>query len=226
MRRLCAYASVMCTALVLALVASESVSSQELSTPPAPSVVRISRPQLTGSNEAPEGAAYAETAEVPRKNSDEEAKNANLQSINIHNQTEISDVPDSSLERSNNCDNNAEKTCPSPKPKEIVVFPREKKTAEKSKAVAAANERSLTVTAYAYCLNGRTASGKYTGMGCIAVDPSVIPLGSKIYVPGYGWGEAMDTGGGIYGNKIDIWLPTSAACYQWGVRKVTIKVKQ
>ena len=42
----------------------------------------------------------------------------------------------------------------------------------------------------------------------------------------YGWGEAMDTGGGIYGNKIDIWLPTSAACYQWGVRKVTIKVKQ
>lgn len=85
-------------------------------------------------------------------------------------------------------------------------------------------ERLITVKAYAYCINGRTASGEYTRKGCIAVDPRVIPLGKKIYVPGYGWGKSMDTGGSVRGNVIDIWYPTRSECMQWGVRTVTIKV--
>ena len=84
--------------------------------------------------------------------------------------------------------------------------------------------RSLSVLAYSYCLRGVTASGRYTKHGIIAVDPRVIPLGSRIYVPGYGWGIAADTGGLIKGNKIDLWKPTSRECYEWGVRRVTIKV--
>lgn len=84
--------------------------------------------------------------------------------------------------------------------------------------------RELTVEAYSYCLTGRTASGRYTEHGIVAVDPRVIPLGSKLYIPGYGWGIAADTGGAIIGNKIDVWLPTTSACYSWGVRGVTIKV--
>lgn len=84
--------------------------------------------------------------------------------------------------------------------------------------------RSLTVQAYAYCLNGRTASGRYTAPGIVAVDPRVIPMGSKLYIPGYGWGVAADTGGAIAGNKIDVWFPTLGQCYQWGVRPVTIQV--
>ena len=84
--------------------------------------------------------------------------------------------------------------------------------------------RALTVSAYSYCLTGRTASGRYTAPGIIAVDPRVIPLGSKMYVPGYGWGVAADTGGAIVGQKIDVWLPTLSQCYQWGVRRVDIKV--
>jgi 3D (Asp-Asp-Asp) domain-containing protein len=84
--------------------------------------------------------------------------------------------------------------------------------------------RRLTVTAYAYHLRGRTASGFPTRVGAVAVDPAVIPLGSRIWIPGYGWGRAEDTGGGIKGHKIDVWLPTASQCHQWGVRKLTIVV--
>lgn len=84
--------------------------------------------------------------------------------------------------------------------------------------------RTLHVQAYAYALRGRTASGRYTEPGIVAVDPRVIPLGSKLYIPGYGWGIAADTGGAIIGNKIDVWFPTTAQCFQWGVRPVTIQV--
>lgn len=87
-----------------------------------------------------------------------------------------------------------------------------------------AGGRSLNVMAYSYCLNGRTASGRYTSHGCVAVDTRVIPMGSKLYIPGYGWAVAADTGGAIVGNKIDVWFPSSGQCYQWGVRPVTIKV--
>lgn len=84
--------------------------------------------------------------------------------------------------------------------------------------------RELSVQAYSYCLQGRTASGRYTKHGIVAVDPRVIPLGSKLHIPGYGWAVAADTGGAIKGNKIDVWLPTNSACFQWGVRQVKIKV--
>lgn len=87
-----------------------------------------------------------------------------------------------------------------------------------------AGGRTLTVHASAYCLRGRTASGSYTQPGTIAVDPRVIPMGTKLYIPGYGWGRAADTGGIILGNRIDLWFPSSAQCYSWGVREVTITV--
>lgn len=82
----------------------------------------------------------------------------------------------------------------------------------------------MVVNARAYCLRGRTASGRYTKHGIIAVDPRVIPMGSRIYVPGYGWGVAADTGGMIIGRAIDLWMPTANECYQWGRRNVRIKV--
>ncbi len=84
--------------------------------------------------------------------------------------------------------------------------------------------RELSVLSSAYCLRGITASGSYVRHGTIAVDPRVIPMGSRIFVPGYGWGVAADTGGMIKGNVIDIWLPTARQCYDWGVRRVRIRV--
>ena len=82
----------------------------------------------------------------------------------------------------------------------------------------------LTVKSHAYCLRGLTSRGVPTRMGVIAVDPKVIPYGSKIYIPGYGWGTALDTGGAIKGNTIDIWMPTYSQCMDWGTRNIKITV--
>ncbi|MBI3925088.1 MAG: 3D domain-containing protein [Armatimonadetes bacterium] len=84
--------------------------------------------------------------------------------------------------------------------------------------------RKIRVTSFAYCLPGRTASGAPVHLGAVAVDPRVIPLGTKLYIPGYGYGRALDTGGAIQGNKIDVWFPSSAQCYGWGVRDITITI--
>lgn len=82
---------------------------------------------------------------------------------------------------------------------------------------------SITVTATAYCLGGTTATGMPVGRGVIAVDPGVIPLGSRVHVSGYGDAIAADTGGAIHGNKIDVWLPCGDA-HAWGVRTVTVTI--
>jgi 3D (Asp-Asp-Asp) domain-containing protein len=80
----------------------------------------------------------------------------------------------------------------------------------------------LTVSATGYALSGRTATGLPVGWGIAAVDPSVIPLGTHFYVPGYGEAVAADTGGAIYGSTVDLWFPTETQANAWGRRTVTI----
>lgn len=91
----------------------------------------------------------------------------------------------------------------------------------------------MTVTATAYTANdggisGITATGvnlnKNPNAKVIAVDPSVIPLGSKVYVEGYGEAIAADTGGAIKGNKIDVHVPSKSQAQNWGVKSVKVKV--
>lgn len=84
--------------------------------------------------------------------------------------------------------------------------------------------RTLVVDAVAYHLPGRTASGLPVGIGVIAVDPMVIPLGTRVFVPGYGAAVAADVGSAIKGNIIDLWMPSTAAARAWGRRTVTITV--
>jgi 3D (Asp-Asp-Asp) domain-containing protein len=82
--------------------------------------------------------------------------------------------------------------------------------------------RTLTVTSTGYSLQGRTSTGLPVGFGIVAVDPAVIPLGTRISIPGYGEGVAADTGGAVQGMTIDVWFPTLAQALAWGRRTVTI----
>ncbi|OJE52279.1 enterotoxin [Bacillus proteolyticus] len=99
--------------------------------------------------------------------------------------------------------------------------------------------RELTVEATAYTAhpseNGGTYGGRVlTAMGhdltanpnmkMIAVDPKVIPLGSKVWVEGYGEAIAGDTGGAIKGNRIDVLLGSDSASQKWGRKTVKVKI--
>jgi len=78
------------------------------------------------------------------------------------------------------------------------------------------------VLATAYSLPGSTASGLPVGPGIVAVDPTVIPLGTRMTIPGYGEGVAADVGTAIKGLRIDVWFPKLAQAQAWGLRRVTI----
>lgn len=71
---------------------------------------------------------------------------------------------------------------------------------------------------------GLTATGIYARRGIVAVDPSVIPLGTHVYVPGYGMGLAADTGGAIVGEKIDLCMEDAAEAWRFGRRMVKVYV--
>ena len=102
-----------------------------------------------------------------------------------------------------------------------------KKKAEKPK------EKTYRMVATAYTANCKGCSGitktginlrKNPNAKVVAVDPKVIPLGSKVWVQGYGDAVAGDTGGAIKGNKIDIHVKNKSTAYNWGRRTVTVKV--
>ncbi|MFF5997069.1 ubiquitin-like domain-containing protein [Lysinibacillus sp. KU-BSD001] len=102
---------------------------------------------------------------------------------------------------------------------------------DNSSAPAGGKEFYVTATAYTAGCNGCTgitATGlnikANPNMKVIAVDPNVIPLGSKVWVEGYGYAVAADTGGAIKGNKIDILVSSKSAAKSWGRKKVRIKV--
>lgn len=89
-------------------------------------------------------------------------------------------------------------------------------------AAPGASGSTITVTATGYSLPGRTSTGLPVGPGVVAVDPSVIPLGTRLTIPGYGEGVAADTGSAVAGYTIDLWFPTLADALAWGRRTVTI----
>jgi 3D (Asp-Asp-Asp) domain-containing protein len=84
--------------------------------------------------------------------------------------------------------------------------------------------QKLTVSATCYCLRGSTASGLPVGPGIIATDPSVIPLGTRVYVPGYGNAVAADTGSAVKGLTIDLWVASCAKASAYGRQTLTIEI--
>ena len=124
--------------------------------------------------------------------------------------------------------------------KQVIKLPShiQNKTAVKKKAKKSATDpsnvkKTIRMTATAYTANCKGCSGitktglnlrKNPGLKVIAVDPKIIPLGSKVWVEGYGIAVAGDIGGAIKGNKIDLFMNKKATANQWGRKQVTVKV--
>jgi len=86
-------------------------------------------------------------------------------------------------------------------------------------------KRAYQMRATAYSDPGATtATGADVHYGVVAVDPRVIPLGSRLYVDGYGEATALDTGGAIKGNRIDLYMESEEDASAWGVRNVIVYV--
>lgn len=112
-----------------------------------------------------------------------------------------------------------------------VSKPASKPASESKPDKVSGKEMYVQSTAYtASCAgcSGKTATGidlkANPHLKVIAVDPSVIPLGSKVYVEGYGVAVAGDTGGAIKGYKIDVFVPSKSAAMSWGRRTVKVTV--
>ena len=119
--------------------------------------------------------------------------------------------------------------------KKIVAVGTKVMTAQASRGTAMStgggNEFYVSATAYTASCNGCsgiTATGinlkANPDLKVIAVDPNVIPLGSKVWVEGYGYAVAGDTGGAIKGNRIDLFVPDKQTAYRFGTKRVKIRV--
>lgn len=111
--------------------------------------------------------------------------------------------------------------------------PVEQSNEQEQSSEASSNGETKTVTATAYTAKCDGCSGvTSTGIDLnadpnkkvIAVDPSVIPLGTEVYVEGYGKAVAGDTGGAIKGNKIDLHVPSKEEANSWGVQTVNVEI--
>ncbi|MEK6517171.1 cell wall-binding protein EntB [Bacillus thuringiensis] len=124
------------------------------------------------------------------------------------------------------------------KAREIAKAKEEERAKEVSKNNIQSAKRELTVVATAYTAdpseNGTYGGRVLTAMGhdltanpnmrIIAVDPKVIPLGSKVWVEGYGEAIAGDTGSAIKGNRIDVLMGSKSKAMNWGRKTVKVKI--
>lgn len=110
-----------------------------------------------------------------------------------------------------------------------VMFPvevlQEKLEPESEPEPPEPEPETVTFEATAYTWTGKkTATGTCPSRGTVAVDPEVIPLGTKLYIEGYGEAVAEDTGGLVKGNIIDLYFPTESECWEFGRRQVEVRI--
>ncbi|EGC1317313.1 DUF348 domain-containing protein [Listeria monocytogenes] len=109
-----------------------------------------------------------------------------------------------------------------------VSTPSTTSSSSSSSSSTPSGGKTYRMESTAYSGGGTTAYGinlsANPGLKVIAVDPRIIPLGSKVWVEGYGEAIAGDTGGAIKGNIVDVYFPNESQCYSWGRRMVTVKV--
>lgn len=123
---------------------------------------------------------------------------------------------------------------PSSVPAKAVAAPKPvAKAPQVSTPAVKPSTREITVKATAYTASCAGCSGiTATGINIkanpnekvIAVDPNVIPLGSKVYVEGFGQATAADTGGAIKGNRIDVFIPSEKDAVSFGVKQLKVTI--
>jgi 3D (Asp-Asp-Asp) domain-containing protein len=110
----------------------------------------------------------------------------------------------------------------------VKIGTKEPEKEEQAKTTSTSGKLSgsgMTFESTAYTSYGsKTATGTTPRKGTIAVDPKVIPLGTKLYIEGYGYGVAEDTGGRIKGHIIDVYFNSEAECIKWGRRNVKVYI--
>ena len=103
---------------------------------------------------------------------------------------------------------------------------RNSNSSESKASSASKNGKHMVVQATAYAGDTITSTGTVPKWGTIAVDPKVIPYGSKVYIPQFNKTFiAEDCGGAVKGNIIDIFMGSEAECYKWGRRTIDIYIK-
>ena len=103
----------------------------------------------------------------------------------------------------------------------VVEEPVQEKPAQENNSGSYTTQMQAT----AYTATGnRTATGTVPKKGTIAVDPDVIPLGTELYVEGYGNGIAEDTGSAVKGNIIDLYMDSEQQARDWGRRNVNVTI--
>jgi uncharacterized protein YabE (DUF348 family) len=114
-------------------------------------------------------------------------------------------------------------------PQNKVVVKGTMNTLALSRGDSVSYKKKISVVATAYSGHGTTATGNVpkrnsSGISTIAVDPRVIPLGTKVYIPGYGFAFAYDTGGAIKNNRVDLYMNSNGDASSWGVRNVDVYI--
>ncbi len=118
-----------------------------------------------------------------------------------------SEILDKTDNKSDNTDNNSEEA--------------------KAEEAATSDSKARTFRATAYCLRGKTASGRMVRRGIVAADSRILPLGTRISLTAgkySGTYVVADTGGRIKGRVLDIWVPSCAEARRWGRRAVKVTV--
>ena len=126
----------------------------------------------------------------------------------------------------NSVDEIIEKGTKKEEPKEVVV----ENTQNSANVIDghtykdAINLRATGYTRFDPGCTDYTATGVLAKRGVVAVDTTIIPFGTKLYIPGYGVAVAADSGGAIKGHRIDLCYDSRAEAYDWGVKNITAYV--
>jgi len=118
-----------------------------------------------------------------------------------------------------------EKILHAPVNKVVLVGTMRTKVVSRGDSLRFSKVLSMHSTAYTHT-GHRTATGIYPYKGIVAVDPKVIPLGTKLYIDGYGYATAADIGSSVKGNRIDVFVETEKEARSWGRRTAKVYILQ